>query len=556
MPPPRNVGPGRAFFFFFLVAALASLAGTRLCADTYPRQPGLDVLHYIFELTLRDDRDVLHGVTQVRLRALQELREVTLDLASEASGKGMQVAGVEADGRPLRHAHEGERLVVTFEAPLAAGAEETLVVRYSGVPAHGFHIGPNKFGERVFFSDSWPNKARQWIPTVDHPYDKATGELVVTAPAAYQVVANGRLVDEEDLPEGRRRTRWRQGVPISSWLFAMAAGRFAVHHAGEAASVPLQSWVFPQDRAVVMPALEGPAKGSLEFFASHIAPYPYEKLANIQAVGFKGGIEHASAIFYDEETVASPRPIVDLVAHEVAHQWWGNSVTERDWDEVWLSEGFATYFELLYSEHAEGRDAFVAGLRKSRDRVFELEGKSPDTPVIHRNLQDMTKVLNGLVYQKGGWALHMLRRQIGTDAFWTGIREHYGRHAHDHATTEELRQTMEAASGQELGWFFDQWLRRSGVPRLEGSWRHDAKGKQVEVTVRQTQPGETYRLPLELGLEGSGSGGEAGAPRLERALLRDRESTYRFAADREPKDVVLDPEVWLLAERTALRRSR
>jgi aminopeptidase N len=475
----------------------------------------------------------------------------------------MRVASVEREGRPLRFRHAESRLVLTLEPPAAAGQETTLIVRYAGVPATGFHIGPNKFGERVFFSDSWPNKARQWIPAVDHPYDKATGEIVVTAPASYQVVANGLLADEEDLPGGQRRTRWKQSVPISTWLFAMGAARFAVRHAGEAASVPLQSWVFPQDRSVVMPAFEAPAKGAAEFFAERIAPYPYEKLANIQAIGFKGGIEHASAIFYDEETVAS-RPIAGLVAHEVAHQWWGNSVTESDWNEVWLSEGFATYFALLYSEQAEGRDAFVAGLRKSRDQVFELELKHPDTPVVHRDLQDMEKVLNGLVYQKGGWTLHMLRRQIGTEAFWAGIREHYARHANAHATTEELRRTMEAASGQDLAWFFDQWLRRSGVPRLEGSWRYEPRKKELEVVLRQTQAGEAYRLSVELGLgleaAGAAKGGEGGdrgegpGPGSVRVEMRRREETFRLSVDRAPLEVVLDPETWLLAERTPLRR--
>ncbi|HEY6547887.1 MAG TPA: M1 family aminopeptidase, partial [Vicinamibacteria bacterium] len=198
-------------------------------------------------------------------------------------------------------------------------------------------------------------------------------------------------------------------------------------------------------------------------------------------------------------------------------------------------------------------------LRKSRDQVFDLERKSPDTPVIHRNLQDMEKVLNGLVYQKGGWTLHMLRRQIGTDAFWAGIREHYARHANGHATTDELRQTMEAVSGQDLGWFFDQWLRRSGLPRLEGSWRYDPRQKQVEVKVRQTQPGETYRLPLELGLQppvALASAVPAGPARVERVELGGREGTFRFPSEGEPADVRLDPETWLLAETTPLRRAR
>jgi aminopeptidase N len=543
-----------------LVTTLSLVLGASptVQSDGYPRQPGLDVLHYVFDLTLSDESPAIEGTASIRVRFFTDLAEMTLDLQAEAEGKGMRVASVEREGRPLRFRHAESRLVVTLEPPAAAGQETTLLVRYAGVPATGFHIGPNKFGERVFFSDSWPNKARQWIPTVDHPYDKATGEIVVTAPAVYQVVANGLLVDEEDLAGGRRRTRWKQSVPISTWLYALGAARFAVRHAGEAATVPLQSWVFPQDRAVVMPAFEAPAKAAAEFFAETIAPYPFEKLANVQAIGFKGGIEHASAIFYDEETVAS-RPIVGLVAHEVAHQWWGNSVTESDWNDVWLSEGFATYFALLFSEHAEGRDAFVAGLRNSREQVFELERKHPDTPVIHRDLQDMEKVLNGLVYQKGGWVLHMLRRQVGTEAFWAGIREHYRRHAGAHASTQQLRQTMESASGQDLGWFFDQWLRRGGVPRLEGSWRYAASRKELEVVLRQTQAGEVYRLSVELGLAHRGGGaledgGEGLPPGAVRVELRGREETFRLAAERAPQDVVVDPGTWLLAEGMALRR--
>jgi aminopeptidase N len=187
---------------------------------------------------------------------------------------------------------------------------------------------------------------------------------------------------------------------------------------------------------------------------------------------------------------------------------------------------------------------------------LELEKKNPDTPVIHRNLQDMEKVLNGLVYQKGGWMLHMLRRQVGTEAFWAGIREHYGRHANGHATTADLRRTMEAASGQDLGWFFDQWLRRSGVPRLEGSWSYDARQRQVEVTVRQTQPGEAYRLPLELGLRMPGARGPApaaGTARIEHVELKGRVETFRIQSDDKPAEVLLDPETWLLAETAPLQ---
>jgi len=355
------------------------------------------------------------------------------------------------------------------------------------------------------------------------------------------VVSNGLLVEELDLGNGLRRTHWRQSVPIASWLYALGVARFAVHHAGLVKDVPLQSWVFPQDREKGYLLFEEAARRALTLFSERIAPFPYEKLANIQAAGMTGGTEHASAIFYGEKNVADGRvPIV----HEIAHQWWGDAVTERDWDDVWLSEGFATYFTLLYTEHFEGRDAFVAGLKRSREQVLKLETSLPNTPVIHRNLSDMGRVLNQLVYHKGGFTLHMLRGLIGTDAFWAGIREYYRRYQNQNASTDELRQLMEQASGQELGWFFRQWLNRSGVPRLEGTWRYDAAAKQVEVKLAQTQPAEVYRLPVEVGLSAQGEQ----ARRVERVLLTERKQTFRVAADSEPASVVLDPGTWLLME--------
>jgi aminopeptidase N len=240
------------------------------------------------------------------------------------------------------------------------------------------------------------------------------------------------------------------------------------------------------------------------------------------------------------------------VVHEVAHQWWGNCVTERDWDDVWLSEGFATYFTLLYAEHFEGRDAFAAGLRRSREQVLEQEKRLPDTPVIHRNLSDMKRVLNPLVYQKGGWTLHMLRGQIGDEPFWSAIREYYRRYRNQNASSDELRAVMERASGQDLAWFFEQWLRRSGVPRLEGRWRYDAGAKQVEITLEQAQAGEPYRLPIELGLAAAGRA----VPRVERVLMTQRRATFRLAADAEPTGVVLDPGTWLLADLGVFERAR
>jgi aminopeptidase N len=420
-------------------------------------------------------------------------------------------------------------------------------VRYRGVPAAGFLVGNNLHGDRTFFSDSWPDQARHWLPMVDHPYDKATGEFIVSAPDHYQVVANGLLVEESDVSGNVRRTHWKQSVPISSWLYALAVARFSSHHAGQVDGVPLQTWVYPQDRDAGRALFEDQSRRVLRFFSGSIGPYPYEKLANVQAPMEFGGVEYASTIFYEQKGVSSGR---GPVAHEIAHQWWGDSVTERDWDDVWLSEGFATYFALLFTEHDEGRDAFVDGLTRSRAQILQLEQKLPDTPVIHRNLTDMSKVLNQLVYQKGGWVLHMLRAEVGTETFWTAIREYYRRYRDQNASTAELRAVFEQVSGKELGWFFSQWLTRAGVPRVEGSWRYLPARKAIEVTLMQRQAVEPFRLAVDVGI--TARAGDL--PTIERIELTGRTATKMISVDSEPAGVTLDPSTWLLMEAGAFTK--
>src|SRR5262245_9839 len=329
---------------FIPLLVLLSICASGASADTYPRQPGVDALHYIFRLTLSDESDELIGETTIDLRFVQDgLTEVVFDLASAANGKGMTVAEVTSNAAPVRYAHQADRLRLTLTTAPKAGERRQFTVRYRGVPANGLRILKNKFGERVFFSENWPNNARQWLPMIDHPYDKATSEFIVTAPVKYQVVANGLLQEETDLGDGRRLTHWKQSVPIASWLNALGVAQFAVHHAGLVKGVELQTWVYHQERTTGPTWFEPTARQALEFFSEQIGLYSYEKLANVEAAGFGGGTEHASAIFYGENSILT-RPGTGLIAHEIAHQWFGNSITEKDWDDVWLSEGFATYF--------------------------------------------------------------------------------------------------------------------------------------------------------------------------------------------------------------------
>ncbi len=459
----------------FLALGLACLPAA-LGADSYPRQAGVDVLHYAFQVALRDDSDAIRGETAIRFRLLRDgVERLDLDLATPSAGKGMTVSSVtgESSGSgTLPFTHEAGRLRIALPQPTKAGDERTVIVGYSGIPEGGLLIGPNGFGERTFFAKNWPDQGHLWLPLIDHPYDKATGEWIVTAPAHYQVVANGRLVEETDLPAGERRTHWRQSVPIAPWLFVIGVARFAVHHPEPASGVDLQSWTYPQSRDPVFANFETTSRAALAFYSERFGPFPYEKLANVEAAGVHGGMENASAIFYGEKTVTAAN-VAEIVAHEIAHQWFGDSVTEKDWDDVWLSEGFATYCALLFLEHSQGKEAFLAGLRASRDKLLRADAARPGLAIRHRNLTDMEQVLNPVIYQKGAWTLHRLRQKIGDEAFWRGMREYYRRYRDRNASTEDFRQVMEEVSGVELGPFLQQWLDRPGLSEADLSLETD-----------------------------------------------------------------------------------
>ena len=534
MQEPRHPSPPRAALRATLCATLvAALSSVHPSADTYPRQHAIDAVHYRFSITVQEGAGEIEGVAQPTFRIVSPVDVIELDLMN-----GMTVTTVSANGAAVAFTHQQDRLRLSLPTTARPGTDVTFTIAYGGTPADGLQVFTNIHGERVMFSEGWPNRARHWLPLIDHPYDKATGELIVTAPSQWQVVANGVLVEEVDVDRNRRRTHWRQSVPIASWLYAVGLARFDAHHAGVVRGVPLQTWAFPQDRAAARTLFEETTRRALEFFSDRIGPYPYEKLANVQASGFGGGMENATVIFYGEKGVASGRgPVV----HEVAHQWFGNSVTERDWDDVWLSEGFASYFTHLYREHVEGRDAFVAGLQRSREGVLETARKMPDTPVVHNNLNDMKRVLNGLVYEKGSWVLHMLRGEVGTETFWRGIREYYRRYRDANASTDDFRQVIEQVSGRDLKWFFAQWLHRGGNPEVEATWRHDPARKVVSVTVRQLQRGEAYHFTLDRDVV---IGDERQRHRID---VDDRSVTIALPAERAPSRIVLDPDTWLLA---------
>jgi aminopeptidase N len=520
-------------------------------ADTYPKNPNIDIRHYRFELQLSDENDAISGKASITAFLKKEnIRTLRFDLINKneaPEGKGMEVASVTLNAQALTFTHEKDVLLIQLPVPSKVNQELTVSIQYQGIPASGLKIAPNKYGDRTFFSDNWPNRARHWLPTVDHPYDKATSEMIITAPAKYQVISNGLLMEESNLEDGLKRTHWKQSVPIACWLYVLGAAEFAVQYVDTFEGKSIQTWVYKQDRDAGFYDFAVPTKHCLDFFSDYVGPFVYEKLANIQSNSVGGGMEAASAILYGDNSVTGDRSVRwrNVIIHEVAHQWFGNAVTEYDWDDVWLSEGFATYFTLLFREHAYGREDFVTGLLNAKKRVFNFYQNNKDYRIVHDNLSDMTKVTTGQTYQKGAWILHMLRDLVGDEPFKTGIQNYYTRYMNGHATTSDFRREMEKASSLDLEAFFQQWLYGGGNIVLHGSWAYDEEKKEVVVKLEQVQDdGFLFTFPIEFGWYGEGDVQAS----IVRKNVEGEKATFRFSVESKPDKVVIDPRTVLLAQ--------
>lgn len=515
----------------------------------------LDVVHYDVVLGLPGPGgSVVDGVATLRVRPAREgVTRAVLDFT------GLAVLGVAVDGVPVDPTHADGRLSVPL--PPGASSSDTFSVRvaYRGTPDDGLILGRDARGRLAAFVDNWPNRARFWLPSVDHPSDKATASLTVHAPEGWRVVSNGVAeVDGAPAPPAsdgtpRRAWRWRTGVPLSTYNLVFGAARLEVVPLGTAACgsapasprpdgcVEVSAWLFPEDVGQASRSFRRAAE-IVDFYTEMVGPYPFEKLAHVQAATRFGGMENASAIFYSDEALARGLDMEGTVAHETAHQWFGDSVTEADWPELWLSEGFATYFGHLFFERTEGAAEFRARLEEDRAQV--LGSADALRPVIDHEEEDLFALLNVNNYPKAGWVLHMLRGIVGDEAFFRGVRAYYARFAGGTAGTDDFRAAMEDASGQELAWFFHQWLEEPGYPVLsvEHAWDAAAGGEAV-VTVRQEQDGAwpTFRLPLDLEiLPGDG------VPVRHRVELREREQVFRFRASGPLRGVALDPDGWVL----------
>jgi aminopeptidase N len=551
----------RAYFpALLLIVALCSFAlaerRERLIENWRP-------LHYDVTLAFDDKLSQLsRAETKLEVLVLRDnLTVIDLDFGALA------IDAVSVNGRPARYERPqqpGERLNVYLARPARRGERLRVHIIYHGRPADGLILTDDKDKRPSATGDNWPNRVHHWIPSLDHPSAKATVNFSVTAPARTMVVANGHQSSRRTNANATQTWTFTETSPMPPYCMVVAVGEFAVIRPGVMRPhrlPPVFYYVPPSEQKFALDGF-GAAIPSLAFFNETIAPFPYAKLAHIVGATRFGGMENSGAIIYSR-TLFDPREnapvssafrvrrgLVELIAHETAHQWFGDAVTPATWADLWLSEGFATYYAGLFVERRESPAAFREYMARKGEEYFKYEA-TRRAPIYDRETEDLNELLNANNYQKGAWVLHMLRAELGDAAFFRGIRAYYRAHLHKTATTEDLRRALERASGRNLRQFFARWVYASGHPRYEAAWTWSeskttaaSRDGFLTLTLRQTQEVEGAHFPNAMPVEivtGTNT-------RRIKLTPGGRETSQRIYLKQRPSEVRFDPDATILKE--------
>ena len=504
------------------------------------RHNTVDVLKYDFRIELNDSTNRIKGQAVLEIFFKQETDTLNIDLANvKQNGKGMLIDGLNDENGLVGYLHYADKIRIPVKG-IPEDEHKTYTIKYHGIPADGLIISKNKFGDRTFFGDNWPNRAHQWLPCIDHPSDKAGVEFTVLAPSHYQVVANGDCM-EESISKGILTSRWKTTEPLPTKLIVIGVAEFARQELAVVSGTPVSTLVYPQNKTEGFSDYAVAVK-PLVYYSSLIAPYPFSKLANVQSTTRYGGMENASCIFYSEKSVTGMGLAERLIAHEIAHQWFGNSVTELNWHHIWLSEGFATYLTSMYIEHNYGRGAFLKHINSERQEVFDFE-KVHLAPVIDTSLEVSIRLLSPNTYEKAAWVLHMLRKELGDSLFVDCLQTFYKEFEYKNALTADFLNVVESLSGRDFNNFFDQWLYKTGHPVLNIGWTH--KDQSLLVTVKQIQTNTVFNFPLEIKVINKNASSSQIIVDISKA-----EQSFTFNYGKNPIELIPDPGNWLLIEST------
>jgi aminopeptidase N len=481
---------------------------------------------------------------------IQGLNQVDLDFGD------LSVDSVAIGSQSVQYQHGAGRLVVKLPQPVPRYSRIALSVSYHGVPKDGLIMSADTSGQPSAIGDNWPDRVHHWIPCLDHPSAKATVRFSVTAPERNLVVANGKLDEVKTSASGSRTWIYTESEPVPPYCMVIAVGDFALLQPTQPAITPLSFYVPQRDRDFAVRGF-GSADEALKYFGETVAPYPYEKLALIVGATKFGGMENSSAIvfagnIFDRRSSAETtsrvfniRPgIVSLVAHEIAHQWFGDSVTEATWSDIWLSEGFATYFAALFIQQYESEPAFREAMANARQAYLNYSKRSRK-PLFDDETENLLALLNANSYQKGSWVLHMLRMRLGDESFFKGLRAYYRKHKGGTASSEDLREALEAASRTKLKDFFAHWVYGGGHPQYEVGWnwqRGNKRSGTLVVNIKQTQSEAPFPDPLVLEI----TTGQA----RKRTTIKPtgRESIIRIPVATKPTSINVDPDNSILKE--------
>ncbi len=497
---------------------------------------------------------VQHVVVPFRKLDSIELDAVEMEI-NRVVQRGGQPAADSQDSE-LEFDHDNETLTIQLPQPAPAGVPLRLVIDYVVVkPRHGGHfVVPDEREPdqpKMFWTQSESEYARYWFPCLDSPVDRVESETIVVVPEQFMVLSNGTLQKKSKSKNGRRTWHWTQRKTHVPYLISIVAGDFEAYEQ-QVADIPVTSYV-PRGRLDQAARSFHKTPAMLELFSQKIGyPYPWNKYTQICVDEYAwGGMEHTSATTLTQRTLHDERAQLDvtsddLVAHELAHQWFGNLITCKDWAEIWLNESFATYLEVIWAEHDRGSDEAIWERHLDAESYKKEDRDRYRRPIVTYRYPDPDSVFDGHAYPKGACVLHMLRHVLGDALFWQAIQRYTHEHEFSVAETADFRTSIERATGQGLNWFFDQWLYHGGHPEYEVRTEYDHRDRRLQMTVRQTQKVDDltplFEMPVEIEIV-------TPSETIKRRIrVTAKSEKFSFDVAERPQRVLFDPGDWILKE--------
>ncbi len=512
-----------------------------------------DIKHIKAELMLDTKKQEIHGTVTHTLTPLHPYTSgIELDCGPKLKVSKVTVGPQKAD---CKFSTSKDKLAITFDKPYGTDETIDLSITYSGSPDSGMRFVPTDPASPEKPPAVWTQGEAEdnhhWLPCYDYPNDRVTTEMIITIARPLSVVSNGALISTRENADGSRTFHWKMDQPLSTYLITVTASEFAEFH-DKVGSLPVDYYVQKHVDEATARRFMGKTPAMIRFFSEKTGqPYPWCKYAQICLPEFGGGMENTSATSMTDgalldEIEGLERDQDDLVAHELAHQWFGDLMTCKDWSHIWLNEGFASYFDPLFIEHDRGPDEFrfrMDGELKSylgNDRMYRR-------PIVETKYNSPMDMFDGMTYSKGGCVLHMLRGLLGDEKWWKGISHYVAKHKFQVVETDDFRKAMEEATGKELKWFFDQWLYKAGHPELKVRWHYEPEDRTVRVKIEQTQKTDEqtplFRLPTSLEITEA-----VGKSRSVPIVIDGASHEFVIPCGTKPKMVQIDQNCTLIKE--------